>query len=133
MSEKTGTEGEEEKIKTIFIELKTKEPRILIGERGQTLLEIQQLLVAIIRKKIKEQFFLNLDINEYKKKKIEFLKELASNLADDVALNKKEKWLPTMTSYERRVIHMELSKRNDVATESIGHEPERKIIIKPLS
>ena len=36
-----------------------------------------------------------------------------------------------MPAYERRIIHMELAGRTDIATESIGEEPERKVIIRP--
>ena len=116
---------------TIPVNLKTDEPQILIGEGGQTLNEIQRLLKAILKRKISEPFFLNLDINGYKKKKAEHLKDLAQSLADEVFLSKKEKILPPMSAYERRIIHLELAGRSDIMTESIGQEPERKIILKP--
>ena len=113
------------------INLKTEEPKILIGEKGQTLVEIQHLLKAILKRKIPKDFYIDLDINGYKKKKIEYLKELAKSIADEVSLMKTEKTLPAMPAYERRIIHMELAERSDVVTESIGREPERKVIIKP--
>lgn len=122
-----------QKDQTIFINLKTDEPKILIGEGGQTLTEIQHLLKAILKKKIdsQEKFYLDLDINSYKKKKYEYLKELAKSIADEVALAKKEKVLSPMPAHERRIIHLELAERKDVTTESIGQEPERRVVIKP--
>ncbi|OGZ18977.1 MAG: hypothetical protein A2175_01460 [Candidatus Nealsonbacteria bacterium RBG_13_42_11] len=120
-----------EKDGAIHINLKTEEPQILIGEGGQTLIEIQHLLKAILRKKIEEQFFIDLDINDYKKKKTEYLKEMARTTADEVSLTKKEKQLASMPAYERRIIHLELADRSDVITESIGEEPERSVLIKP--
>ncbi len=120
-----------QKDSTIPINLKIEEPQILIGEGGQTLVEIQHLLKAILKRKISEPFFVDLDINGYKKKKIEYLKELARSLADEVALTKKEKILSSMPAYERRIIHLELAGRSDVTTESIGQEPERRVAIKP--
>ncbi len=116
---------------TLPINLKTEEPQILIGERGQTLAEIQHLLKVILKRKIKETFFIDLDVNGYKKKKLEYLKELARTVADEVALTKKEKILPPMPAYERRVIHLELAGRSDVTTESLGQEPERRIVVRP--
>ena len=125
---------------TLPINLKTEEPQILIGEGGQTLAEIQHLLKLILKRTLRqtqgkksseEPFFIDLDINDYKKKKAEYLKELARSLADEVALTKKEKELPPMPAYERRIIHLELAGRSDVTTESIGREPERKIVIRP--
>ena len=122
-----------EKEGAIPINLKTDEPQILIGEGGQTLNEIQHLLKAILKRKISEPFYINLDINDYKKKKTEYLKELARSLADEVSLTKKEKTLAPMPAYERRIIHLELSSRSDVVSESRGEEPDRKIVIKPGS
>ncbi|MEK9134684.1 MAG: R3H domain-containing nucleic acid-binding protein [Patescibacteria group bacterium] len=114
------------------VNIKTDEPQILIGQGGQTLFEIQHILRAILRKKFGQAlFYLDLDINDYKKKKIDYLKELARSTADDVSLTKQEKALEPMSAYERRVIHMELASREDIVAESVGEEPERKIIIKP--
>jgi len=72
-----------------------------------------------------------LDINDYKKKKNEYLRELARSVADEVSLSKKEKILGPMPPYERRVIHMELAGRSDVVSESIGEGPERRVGVRP--
>lgn len=116
---------------TVFVDLKTEEPRVLIGRNGEVLTEIKKLLKAILRREIEQPFFVNLDINDYKKKKIEYLKETAKNLADRVSLTKKEKVLESMPPDERRIVHLELAERDDIVTQSIGEEPERKVIIKP--
>lgn len=120
-----------EKEGVLPIDVKSEEPQILIGEGGQTLIEIQHLLKLALRKKIQEEFHIDLDINNYKKKKIEYLKEVAKSNADDVAISKKEKELAPMPAYERRIIHLELQNRADVIGESVGEEPERRIVIKP--
>jgi spoIIIJ-associated protein len=120
--------------RTLLVNIKTEEPQILIGERGETLAEIQHLLKLILRKKVaapQELFYIDLDINDYKKKKIDYLKEMAKSAAEEVALTKKEKILEPMSSYERRIVHMELAQRTDVISESIGQEPERRIVIRP--
>jgi len=133
--DKMTIEGEIEisppKDETLFVNLKIENPQILIGENGQTLFEIQLLLKAILRRNISEIFYLDLDINDYKKKKIEYLKEMARSVADEVALTKKEKALSSMPAYERRIIHLEVAERKDVTSESIGEEPERRVVIKP--
>jgi len=116
---------------TLSIEIKTSEPQILIGERGQTLADLQHILRTILRRTTEELPYIDIDVNDYKKKKIEYLKELAVFTADEVALSKKEKELSPMRAFERRIIHLELAERTDVVTESTGEEPERKIVIKP--
>ena len=132
---------------TVLINVKMDEPQILIGERGQTLSEIQYLLKLMLRRRIiysghskednntvpeqRDWFFIDIDINDYKKKKSEYLKELACSAADEVALSKKERTLAPMSAYERRIIHLEIAERENVTSESIGQESERRIIIRP--
>jgi spoIIIJ-associated protein len=116
---------------TIPIDLKVEEPQILIGQNGETLFEIQHILKIMLKRKISESVYVDLDVNNYKKKKIEYLKELAKSTADEVALSRRERILPPMTPYERRIVHVELSQRQGVATESAGEEPRRKVVIRP--
>lgn len=118
----------------VLVKTRTDEPKVLIGQSGQTLNEIQKLLKSVLRKKFpEERFFLNIDVNNYREKKVEYLKQTARSLADDVVLTGKEKRLDPMPAYERRIIHMELAERGDVKTESVGEEPERSVMIKPVS
>jgi len=118
---------------TIPIDIKTFEPQVLIGKNGETLTEIQRLLKIILKRKIapEKSFYIDLDINDYKKKKVEYLREMARDAANEVSLSKKERKLASMPAYERRVIHLELVDREDITTESVGEEPERSIVIKP--
>lgn len=115
----------------ISLDLKTEEPQILIGQRGKTLSDLQRVLGRLLRKEAGEEVFLDLDINQYKMAKIQHLKEMAQEIADRVALEGKEQILFPMSSYERRLIHLELAKRTDVKTGSIGEGPERRVVIKP--
>ena len=117
---------------TICINVNSEEPQILIGERGQTLADIQRLLKMILKKKTNDHIYVDLDINDYKKRRMDNLKELARQTADEVVSSDEEKVLFAMSPYERRVVHLELAKRLDIATESVGSEPERKIVINPL-
>ena len=135
VSEKKQTSNEVEDLQkdigTVIIDVEIDIPEILIGEKGRTLIEIQHLLKIILNKKLEKTFYIDLDINGYKKKKVEYLKSLAKDLADEVSLTKKEKILFPMPSYERRIIHLELADREDVVTESQGEGFDRKVMIKP--
>ncbi len=115
----------------ILVDLKTDEPQIWIGEGGQTLWDMQALFNRMFRNKLGEDVRIDLDVNQYKQIKARSLKELAQEAANRVALFQKEERLPAMTAYERRVVHMELAIRADVATESIGENESRRIIVKP--
>jgi len=120
----------EESRDIVDLNIKLDEPQILIGQQGQTLMEIQRLLRMVLNKKLQKVFYLNLDINDYKKKKIEYLKDLVKNLADQVSLTKEEKALLPMSAYERRIVHSELSQRTDVIAESQGDGFDRHIVIR---
>jgi spoIIIJ-associated protein len=52
-------------------------------------------------------------------------------VADQVVYSKEKKVLSPMPSYERRIIHAELSGRSDIVTESQGEGFERCIVISP--
>ena len=129
MSFITGAKSEWQDI--VDLNIKLKEPQILIGSGGQTLFELERILKIVLTKKLGKFFYLKLDINDYKKKKIEYLKDLAKSIADEVAITKENKILPPMPSYQRRIIHTELSERKDIITESEGDGEDRHIIIRP--
>jgi spoIIIJ-associated protein len=115
----------------IAINIKTVDPQILIGPGGETLQAIQHLLRVMARKCAAGPCYIDLDVNDYRKKRRDCLKEMAISAANEVAFSQKETALPPMNSYERRIIHMELAGRRDVATESRGCDADRKIVIKP--
>ncbi len=114
----------------LLVDVKMKDPQILIGEKGQTLIETERLLKIVVRKKTRDPLFLNLDINDYKKRKADYLRDLALDAAEEVAVTGIEKRFPPMSSFERRIIHTALITRNDVVTESIGEDVERRVLIK---
>jgi spoIIIJ-associated protein len=117
--------------KTIPINLRTEEARLLIGQNGQTLNEIQHLLKVVLKKEIQGDYYINLDINDYKKRKIEYLRESVRRLADQVVSSKEEKFLTPMSAYERRIVHLELVNRQDITAESVGSGLDRRIVLRP--
>lgn len=119
---------------TVSVALTIENPGMLIGENGQTLLEIQHLLRRIVQKRLAPQEPLRvlLDVNNYRKAKEEYLKKMAQEAADDVLLFKTPKELSPMSSFERRVIHEEIAKRPGLVSESVGEGAERRIVIRYL-
>jgi spoIIIJ-associated protein len=116
----------------LMVNIKTKEANIFIGKQGLVLSDIQLLLRKIIKKRTGQDLFLNLDIDDYKKYKEDYLRELAQNTANEAIRDKDKKELVLPSSFDRRVVHLELSKRIDVKVESIGEGENRRIIIEPL-
>jgi len=83
-------EKEQEETESLIVNIKTKEANIFIGKQGTVLSDIQLLLRKIIKKKTEKDYFLNLDIDDYKKYKEDYLRELAQNTANE-AIRDKEK------------------------------------------
>ncbi len=113
----------------VNINITLPDPKMLIGHSGYTLFDLSHLFKIILNKKLKKYFYINLDINDYKKKKVEFLKNLAESVADEVVLTKEKKVLLPMPAYERRIIHAKLAERQDVKTESQGEGLDRCVVV----
>ena len=104
----------------------------LIGKNGQNIFALEQLLKLLVAKKITDSPNLMLDINGYRKVRAKQLADLALAAAERVRTTKKAEALEPMTGYERRLVHMELAPYPDIETASIGEEPQRRVVIKPL-
>jgi spoIIIJ-associated protein len=115
---------------TVFA-IQINEASLLIGEHGQTLRALEQITKIFATKKIGEYSSFVLDINNYRKDRENYLKELARSIAQRVAIEKRPFKLPPMSAFERKIIHSELATRPDIITESQGEGSERKVIVKP--
>ena len=101
----------------------------LIGYRGETLYAFQNILSAIAGKGIDKKVRVILDIEGYKAKREKTLEELAEKVAKTVIKTRKPIKLEPMQAYERKIIHSKLQQNDKVQTESIGEEPNRRIVI----
>lgn len=110
---------------------------VLIGKNGQNLNALEHLVRIIAFKKVSDPTaeFANfvVDINDYRKSRSRYILEMAKNIAQRVISTQKAEALLPMNAYERRLVHTELAGYKEVQTESIGEEPHRRIVIKPLS
>ena len=104
---------------------------ILIGRDGRNLESLQNILRQILLTNVDSDYRLNLDIENYRDKKVSNLERTAKRIAREVAKTKVETKLDRMNSYERRIIHNALGNNKYVYTESIGEEPNRYVVIKP--
>ncbi|MDP3987617.1 MAG: R3H domain-containing nucleic acid-binding protein [Candidatus Levybacteria bacterium] len=121
-------EGEEEEIEIV---LDTNDSGIVIGYHGEVLEALQLILSLIISKKVGRFIRVSLDVGDYKKNRSEFLKTLALQTKEKVLQENKEFSLPSLKSWERRIVHMLLQDDDQVKTESIGEGKERTLVIKP--
>ncbi len=116
----------------LVFNVKCPDAKLLIGKQGATLEALQYIVKVLVYRRIPEdqKFMFAVDVDDYKDKRVIYLKDLARKAAHHVRQNKKAVSLVPMPSHERRVVHNYLSLFSDVSSESIGVDPERKIIIK---
>ncbi|MBP2015399.1 RNA-binding cell elongation regulator Jag/EloR [Anaerococcus degeneri] len=101
---------------------------IAIGKNGASLDAIE----FIIRKAIDSRsnnLRVNVDINNYKRRRDEKIVRLARETAQKVAQSGKSWNLRYMNSYERRLAHEEISKHRNVESHSEGREPQRYVVV----
>jgi spoIIIJ-associated protein len=104
---------------------------MLIGERGANLAALEHLLRKVTQKKYGDDQRFSLDINDYRMRGLEDLKQDVKAAAKEVRRSKREVRLRPMSSFERRIVHLLLAEYPDIATESEGQEPARIVVIKP--
>ena len=105
--------------------------KVLIGKSGETLESIQYLLSIFARRNTSLEKRVYLDINGYKERKEESIREMAMTFAKKSIRYKKVMRLRPMNAYERRIVHSTLHNMKGVFTASEGEEPHRKVVIKP--
>ena len=72
---------------------------------------------------------MTIDIEGYRAKREETLRALARKMAAKAIRNNRNVMLEPMSAYERRIIHSEIQGLEGVATNSIGSDNNRKIVI----
>ena len=103
---------------------------ILIGKNGKNVAALQLLIRQMVNSKLKNSLGIILDVGNYKEKRVKNIEYLAKKLAREAYKTKTEVTMDSMNSYERRIVHEVLSNDKYVYTESIGEEPNRKVVIK---
>lgn len=126
-----GPEGDAREL--LNVQLRGDKDSLLIGYHGQTLDKLQHLVSLALSKHFQQVVRVLLDINDYRKNRIDYLKGLATRAAQQVIESGQEMELEPMRPADRRVIHQTLNEENQVRSESVGEGNERRIVIKPLS
>ena len=104
--------------------------KFLIGKNGQNLQALEHVVRSLFLKQ-GENLTLFVDVNDYKKSRATYVATLAQEAVQRVRSTQRAEALTPMSPYERRIVHMELASISDVTTESIGQEPQRRIVVKP--
>ena len=114
---------------TYAVELVGNSLGMLIGRRGDTLDAIQHITNYAVNHGQNKRVRINVDAENYRKKREESLVRLANKVAGKVVKTRRNITLEPMNAYERHVIHAALQDYPDVTTYSTGTEPGRRIVV----
>ena len=104
---------------------------LLIGRRGNTLHSLQFIVQSIVRQQFDEDVRVSLDVEQYRRRREDSLREMADRVADRVLQTGRSITLEPMAPGDRRVIHLYLGEREGIRTESVGYGESRKVQILP--
>ena len=124
---------QEDDQETIICNVRTEESSFLIGQHGVNLQALQHIARVLVRKKLDTSIRFTLDVNSYRQERNSSIVKFAQAAAAEAISEKRSIVLRPMSPYERRIVHMELSKNDQIKTESTGEGEERKVVISPLN
>ena len=101
----------------------------LIGRKGERLSALQHLVNLMLSRQLGAWTRVLVDVEDYRGRRERQLREIATRAADKVKESGKMLQLEPMPALERRWIHLALRDNADVATQSIGEEPHRRVVI----
>ena len=120
----------EEKVYNVSVSGK-EQAGLLIGAHGATLSAIQSFLSLAVRQKTREWVRIVVDVDGWREKHEDYLKELAIQAAQRAKSTGESQNLYNLTPAQRRVIHLALSKEKGIVTESKGEGEGRYLVVSP--
>ena len=103
----------------------------LIGRKGERLSALQHLVNLMLSRRMGDWTRVLVDVEDYRGRRERQLAEIARRAAERVAETGKMLQLEPMSALERRWIHIALRDDPAVITQSIGEEPNRRVVVLP--
>jgi spoIIIJ-associated protein len=113
------------------IELEGQELENLVGAHGETLDALQELTRLAVLRQTRRRVRVFLDVNGYRAHRREQLVAAAKEAARQVLQTREDHEFQPMTPAERKAIHDAVATIEGARTESLGEEPNRRVVIRP--
>ena len=105
----------------------------LIGRRGEKLASLQHIVNLIVGRREGQHHRIAIDVENYRGRREEQLRDVADRAAKRVLQTGKIIQLEAMPAVERRIVHMALLENPKIRTQSVGVEPNRRIVVLPAT
>jgi spoIIIJ-associated protein len=111
--------------------LTAEQAQTLIGERGSVLDSVQYLANTTLNlgKPTDEQLAFTIELAGYRAQRLEELKAIANEAAEQVMTSQQEFEIKGLSSAERRQVHHFLKAHTGLSTFSRGKEPDRRLVV----
>jgi len=106
---------------------------VLIGRRGEKLASLQHIVNLIVARREGQLNRIMVDVENYRGRREDQLRDVADRAAQRVAQSGKIIQLEAMPAMERRIVHLALAEHDTVRTQSVGVEPNRRVVILPAN
>lgn len=126
INEYEGDEGE------ILLDVVGGNLAVLIGRRGHTLEALQTLVSTITHKRLGNHYPVTVDVESYKHRQRQKIESMAYSAANRADRQDRDIQLRPMNPYERRLVHMALRDDERVETFSVGTDPNRCVVVRPI-
>lgn len=105
----------------------------LVGKSGEVLNSFQYLMNLMAANKFNNGVRITLDGNDFRRRREEVLRDLATNVAAEVLKRGEEAVFDALPAFERRIVHKVLAEMDGIQTYSEGEEPNRHVVVAPAS
>lgn len=115
--------------------LSSEQIQALQGERGAVLDAVQYLANTTLNlgKPREQQQAYTVELDGYRTRRLAELQQLAEAAAEQVRQTGEQTAIPGLSSAERRQVHHLLTDYTDLETYSQGTEPDRRLVVRPVS
>jgi spoIIIJ-associated protein len=103
----------------------------LVGPNGETLDSLQELTRLAVLRQSKRRVRLLLDINGFRARQRDQLIAVVRTTAEQVIKTREDHELQPMSPSERKIVHDAVAAIDGVRTESLGEDPNRRVVIRP--
>jgi spoIIIJ-associated protein len=104
---------------------------LIIGREGQTLSSLQYLVNRIVSRRMETSVRVQIDTGDYRERQDDKLKQIAEHLAEKARKTGRTQSTKPLSSYHRRIVHLELQDDERVFTRSKGEGPMKRVLVVP--
>jgi spoIIIJ-associated protein len=120
-----------EEYQRVYIDVEERQAGVLIGKRGSGIEAIETLISRMTSHQCEHAVPVQADVNEYRKRHEEELREEALVRARRVLETGEDDQFQPMNARDRRIVHLAVQSLGDeLTTYSVGHGGEKAIVVR---